>query len=194
MTNNTNGGSLAALLASSRGLVVVCSILLVAGTFLYWTLASPWDAVIFLSTLSLSSVVTGVVLGYRFEKSEAPRPVVSAFTVAWRIGWIWVVIIAMVEFFLTDYTVGWTVQMISPYVCVAAFLMALSFLVAWVGRRAVVGMQTLSRYEKIQMAGIAVTLVGMIVSIALFTAGQSSQVDSEKELRATSTEEATSSP
>lgn len=160
----------ATVIASNKKTIVLVSSVFVAGIALFWMLAPPSDAQAFYATLLLCSVAVGGSLGYRCCAEPQGQTLWSlAYPVSWRIGCIWVVLAALVESALTDGTVIFTLNNLTPYVFLATLLTTAAFIVGWVlravvaGASAVVKFEPLARGEWLAVIGIILAVIGIIV-------------------------------
>lgn len=159
----------ATIIGENKGTLAITSVLFLLGMAGSWSLLSaPGDLVfnwyVFHATLLACGVLTGAVLGYRCQGLHGDQRLLAlAYPVSWRIGCIWIVVSAIVECVRTDFTVGYTLDILSPHIFIATGLMALAFAAGWLARIIVVGMRALSRLEWLQVVAILVATVGIIV-------------------------------
>lgn len=129
----------ATAMASHRKTIVAMSLLFLVGNIFFWLLDPPNWAVFF-GTISVVALGTGFLLGYHCQGLTAVRPTTLAYPISWRIGCVWVVVAAMAEFFLTDLTISYTLNSLSPFIFIGTGLMALAFLAGSLVRKAMTGL------------------------------------------------------
>ena len=93
------------ILKANTKIVVVSAIVVWCGMSAHWA----YKPLVKIQTLSelgvgialLTSVFLGAVLGYRAQQLDGVRPVGAALGVAWRLGFVWVVLAAITEHAIT---------------------------------------------------------------------------------------------
>ena len=155
----------AVVIDKNIGIIVLASLVVLVGSVSFWQLNSPDDAVAFFGALLGSTVILGVVLGYRSQKLGTVRLWSVAYPVSWRVGCVWLVQCAMVESVLTDGTISYTVHFLSPVILVFTGVTAASVVGGWLVRQIAVGITTLTRGEWIALIGLVVAIAGLIVAL-----------------------------
>lgn len=83
-------------LTKNIGIVSSSAVIVLGGMIMYWGLDKPEDSW-GLGVVTLSSIILGILLGYRAHRLNVVRPIGTAFGVAWRIGVVWIVLAAFAE-------------------------------------------------------------------------------------------------
>ena len=155
------------VIALNKWLIAVLSVVFSLGTVAFWALDFPVDLLTWGSTLLVSSTLLGAALGYRSQKLDKARLGPIAYPVSWRIGCLWLILAGTVEFVLTrPMDVSYTVDKLSPLVFFSTFVTALAFTGGWLGRRMLQGVRTLTRREKLQLAGVILAALALVTSLA----------------------------
>ena len=155
--------SAASVIESNKRAVAAASIIFSVGMGVFWVLDNPVDWDVFFINIFLSAAIIGSVLGYRCQGQNQARVTALAYPVSWRIGCIWIVLAAIVESVVTDFTVAYTLNILSPFLLVMTGWMALTFMGGWLMKKFVSGLQTLSRLEWLQVVMILLTAISIVV-------------------------------
>ena len=170
------------VMTSNKMPIAAMSIVFLIGTVLFWELDPPEDQIAFFVTLSVAAVSLGAVLGYRCQRLGNVSLSAVAYPISWRVGCVWIVLSAMVEFALTDGTISFTVDVLAPYIFISTGAIATFVLAGWIARRIVVAasrlagwvvgrimgaLRTLTRSEWLQL--IAVLLAAAALVVAIYT-------------------------
>ena len=138
-----------------------------------WSRGDP-DWMAFAGTLFFIAIVLGGVLGYRCQGLGLVRPLALSYPVSWRLGCVWVVLAAMAEFFLTDLTVSFTLDVLSPHILISTMAMAVSFCAGCLTKRVVDGIKSLSRQDLLQIA--VVLLAAAMLAYTIYITPPSTEV------------------
>ena len=96
------------ILTASTTTLITSGFGLATATGLYWMLPIGPDILAVYMAIGITTIL-GLALGYRAQ-SLAVRPFTAAIGVSWRIGLAWVLLAAVVEFVVTDFTASMTMN------------------------------------------------------------------------------------
>lgn len=154
------------VIRSNKTLISVFSVVFALGTVAFWALDEPNDWVAWGGTLLVSSLVLGIVLGYRSQALEPARLGSLAYPVSWRLGCIWLVLAGTVEFVLAyPKDVSFTVLNLSPLILFSTFVTTMAFTLGWLIRRLLSGFGELTLMEKLQLVAVILAASALIVAL-----------------------------
>ena len=153
------------LAANSRSALLSAVVSLV-GWIGYWKLEAPTDTTVLVVVTFGVCVPLGAILGYRAAENGHTKSLRIAIGVGWRIGAIWCLTAAAVEFFVTDQTSVTTVIQFPLVFGLSMLVVGSTFLIGFLVssiRRLVVGRRP--------SWGTVLTVVQLLVSVIALIVG-----------------------
>ena len=152
------------VLRANTKIVVGSAIVVWCGMSAYWVYDSLMSEIGIAITF-LTSMILGVVLGYRAQRLVGVRPLAAALGVAWRIGIVWVVLAAIIEYVTTDHTATLTINKFPEILLPHMFLLAIMFIIGYGAGVVRSSTAKMSTRDIISVIGALISLAGLIATI-----------------------------